>query len=82
MSAPKKIDEDDTFPLWSFGYNSLPSTPEEMNRIMTSRGRTWQEAWHCIQALGKSFQEPSKVSLIAVVALAHKVDYDKTHPYK
>jgi len=75
------IRQNDTFPLWSFGYRELPTDPNEMGKVMTSRGRTPNEAWICIQDYGRSFREPSKTALIAVVSLIHKDEYDKTHPY-
>lgn len=74
------INKDDTFPLWSFGYIEPPES-DKPNKIMTSRGRTWKEAWTCIQQIGRSFQEPRKVGLLAVVAIESKDQYSQTHPY-
>jgi hypothetical protein len=74
------INEEDTFPLWSFGYAKVP-VYDRPNKIMTSRGRTWQEAWTCVQQIGRSFEEPEKVGLLATVAIQHKNEYSKTHPY-
>lgn len=72
------IDENDTFPLWSFGYMVPPIT--DRKRTMTSRGRTWREALHQIQ--GESpFLEPEKVGLMIFVRLSDKLGYDTTHPY-
>lgn len=72
--------ETDTFPLWSFGYMYTPNH-DKPNKVMTSRGRTWQEAWYCVQTMGRSFLEPEKVGVCASVCIQHKLDYDKTHTY-
>lgn len=74
------LNKDDTFPLWSFVYASTPMH-DKPDKVMTSRGRTWQEAWNCIQKIGRSFLEPEKVGLCGVVCISHKKDYDRTHPY-
>jgi hypothetical protein len=80
MKDLPQITKTDTFPLWSFGYMH-PSDLDDSTKVMTARGRTWQEAWFCIQHINHSFVEPSKVGRIAVVSLSHKEDYSKTHPY-
>lgn len=73
------IEKSDTFPLWSFGYMHPPVY--DKNKVMTSRERTWEEAWICIQLIGRSFMESEKVGVIASVRLKDKENYCKTHPY-
>lgn len=74
------IKNTDTFPLWSFGYMTKPDfdTP---TKVITSRGRTWQEAWTCIQQINQSFLEPKKVGLRGTVAMIDKEDYSSSHKY-
>lgn len=74
------ITKDDTFPLWTFGYMHPPDVDKPFKQI-TSRGRTWEEAWTCIQRINQSFLEPEKVGLADRVLLAVKEDYSETHPY-
>ena len=74
------LNKDDVFPLWSFGYMKPPI--HDRNKTMTSRGRTWQEAWHCIQYVnGPCFLEPEKVGVANIVRLEDKEGYDQTHKF-
>jgi hypothetical protein len=74
-----ELKKSDTYPLWSFGYVTPPTY--DKNKIMTSRGRTPQEAWTCVQEIGGAFLEPEKVQLLAVVFLDHVNDYSESHRY-
>ena len=73
------LNSNDTYPLWSFGYRSPPDHDEV--KVMTSRGRTWQEAWTCVQEVNCSFLEPEKMGLIGTVRIVDREDYSFTHQY-
>jgi hypothetical protein len=74
------ISKDDTFLLWSFAYMSPPEVDKPHKR-MTTRGRTWQEAWTYIQTIKQSFLEPEKVGVAGAILLTDKEAYCKSHPH-
>lgn len=81
MSTFSRIEQSDEFPLWSFGYKEEPKI-DNPKKIVTSRGRTRDEAWFYIQQRLRYFQEPEKVDLLPAVSLEHKRRYDNAHKYK
>lgn len=74
------LEEDDTFPLWTFGYMYQPEY-DDRTKVRVSRGRTSEEAWTCVQRINQSFLEPKKVGVMGVTSLKLKEEYDKGHPY-
>jgi hypothetical protein len=73
------ISNNDIFPLWSFRYMETPEFDKK--KMITARGRTWQEAWICVQSINHSFMEPNKVGVMAAVLISEKEAYTKTHHY-
>jgi hypothetical protein len=74
------LNKDDVFPLWSFGYRETPI--HDRNKTATTRGRTAQEAWQCVQYVsGPYFLEPEKVGVANQVRLEDKKNYDQSHKF-
>lgn len=81
MSTPRfaPIKPGDIFPLWQFGYKTVPSCEESFFKTMIGRGRTEEEAWHQVQTLYHSFQEPDKVCLLGTVSIEQRRRYSEKH---